>query len=102
MSTVLKLTSITFNEESIDIEFDWNGSPCNYQFASLAAMSSVIASPIETPYEAVKFMLTGLIAKEPNPANFGNHYNMEFSIAESHVTDDLAGAGGFLRWTVSP
>lgn len=100
MSTVLKLTSIVFNEESIDIEFDWNGSPCNYQFASLAAMTAVISSPIETPYEAVKFLLTGLIAKEADPANFANHYGMEFSIAENHVEDSLAGSGGFLRWTV--
>lgn len=101
MTTVLKLTNIEINEETVDIEFDWNGNPYSYQFQSMQAMLDIIASPIETPYEAAKFLLTGLIAKVPDPASFSAHYNMEFSIAHDHVTDDLAGTGGYLRWTVS-
>lgn len=101
MSTVLKLTNIEINEETVDLEFDWNGNPYSQQFSSMQAMLDVISSPIETPYEAAKFLLTGLMAKVANPASFSDHYNMEFSIAQDHVTDDLAGAGGFLRWTVS-
>ncbi len=102
MSTVLKLTSITFNEgDSIDIEFDWNGNTYSHQFASAQAMGDIAANPLETTYEAAKFLVTGLFAKDANPANFGNFINTEFSIEPNHVNDALAGTGGFLRWTVS-